>query len=170
MRLPLSVFWLFPVVLVVAGCSHYRLGTGTATGFATLYVAPVENATSLPQAVAMVGSQIREALLRDGRVTLVNSPDQADAILELTLSNYSREAATVLPTDTVLARKFDLDLDALCTLRDNRTGRILFENRPLKARRQAFTDSGQLQSEYQALPLLAAALADHIAHAVLDVW
>jgi hypothetical protein len=46
----------------------------------------------------------------------------------------------------------------------------LFENRPVNAHRDAFTDGGQLQSEFQTLPLLAEALADKIAHAALDVW
>ena len=52
---------------------------------------------------------------------------------------------------------------------------------PTPPLRDAYTDSGQklptgisvsgqLQSEYQALPLLADALADKVAHAVLDVW
>jgi hypothetical protein len=36
--------------------------------------------------------------------------------------------------------------------------------------REAFTDSGQLQSEYQTLPLLAESLAAKVTHAALDVW
>jgi hypothetical protein len=36
--------------------------------------------------------------------------------------------------------------------------------------RDAFTEGGQLQSEYEALPLLSESLSERIAHAVLDVW
>jgi len=36
--------------------------------------------------------------------------------------------------------------------------------------REAFTDGGQLQSEYQALPLIAEALAQRVALAALDTW
>jgi hypothetical protein len=74
------------------------------------------------------------------------------------------------PADTGLARKFALNLHASCTLTDRRTGRPYFTNRVLQVTKDAFTDSGQLQSEYQALPLLAAALADKVAHTVFDVW
>jgi len=158
------------LALLAAGCAHYRLGTEGRLAFATVYVAPVENDAALPQAAALIGTQLREALLRDGRVSLAASPEAADATLSVTLAGYGREVATVRPGDTGLARKFDLTLDARCTLRDNRTGRAFFEARPVSVRRQAFTDDGQLQSEYQTLPLLAAALADRISHAVLDVW
>jgi len=109
-------------------------------------------------------------LLRDGRVTLVNSAAEAEATLSLTLVEYQRAVATVRPGDTGLARTFALTLGANATLHDNRTGKDLFVQRRLNAARDVYTDSGQLQSEYQGLPLLAEALAHSAAHAVLDVW
>ncbi len=168
LALPLSVVLLG--IAVLTGCSHYRLGTGQNLAFQTLYVAPVENKTMLPQAVALVSTALRDEFLRDGRVTLVNSPEQADATLTLTLSDYHRDVATVRPGDTGLARTFTLTLGATVTLHDNRAGRDLFSKRPVDAGRDAYTDSGQLQSEYQSLPLLAGALAKKISHAALDVW
>ncbi|HWA10903.1 MAG TPA: LPS assembly lipoprotein LptE [Opitutaceae bacterium] len=156
--------------LGLAGCSHYHLGGGGTLAFHTLYVAPVGNKTLLPQAVPLVSTTLREAFLRDGRVTVVGSPGEADATLTLTLTGYDREVATVRPGDTGLARTFTLTLGATATLHDNRSGRDLFTARHVDAGRDAYTDSGQLQSEYQALPLLAEALAKKVAHAALDVW
>jgi hypothetical protein len=154
----------------LTGCSHYQLGTGGRLAFATLYIEPVANHTQLPQAHAAVGTQLREAFLQDGRVSLANSAGAADATLEIVISDYHREVASVREIDTGLARKFTLTLGATCTLRDRRTGSALFTKRLVNVQRDAFTDGGQLQSEYQTLPLLAAALATKIAHAVLDVW
>jgi len=156
--------------LLLAACAHYQLGTGGRLAFATLYVEPVENKTMLPQSAALVGGQLRESFLRDGRVTLVNSPAGADATLHVTLTDYSRAVAAQRSDDTGLARKLQLTLQAECTLRDNRTGRVFFARRPVDAVREAYTDSGQLQSEYNTAPLLASSLADNVAHAVLDVW
>jgi hypothetical protein len=156
---------------LLTACSHYRLGTGGGTlAFQTLYVAPVENKTLLPQAVALLSTALRDEFLHDGRVRLVNSPEQADATLSLTLTDYHRDVATVRPGDTGLARSFTLTLGAAATLHDNRAGRDLFTRRPIDAGRDAYTDSGQLQSEYQSLPLLAGALAKKISHTALDVW
>lgn len=153
----------------VGGCANYRLGTGGKLTFATLYLEPVANHTTLPQAQALLSSQLRERFLRDGRVSLVNSAAGADATLKVVIVDYSREVATVREGDTGLAQKFRLTLGANCTLRD-RAGKNLFEARPVSTHRDAFTQGGQLQSEYQTLPLLAESLADKIAHAALDVW
>ncbi|MCW5549133.1 MAG: hypothetical protein KIT44_09235 [Opitutaceae bacterium] len=152
-----------------SGCTHYRLGTGAAPAFATLHVAPVEARALIPQAQPVVSSMLREAFLRDGRVQLVHATE-ADAVLTVVLTGYDREVATVRPGDTGLARKFDVTLSAEATLRDNRTGTDLFVRRPLTAKRQLFTDSGQVQAEYQLLPLLAEDLAEKARRAALDVW
>ncbi len=157
-------------VLVLCGCGHYQLGTTGQLRFSTLYVAPVVNKTMLPQAQAIVSTQLREALLHDGRVSLANSPAEADATLTVVLEDYHRDVRSAREDDTGLARKFALTLGAKCTLRDNRGSRDLFAGRAVSVSRDAFTDGGQLQSEYQALPLLAEALADKVSHAVLDVW
>jgi hypothetical protein len=169
---------LLVILLGTGGCSHYQLGTNGKLTFSTLYVEPVTNKTMVPQAQAILSAQLRERLLRDGRVTLVNSPQAADATLQVVITNFRREVATVREGDTGLARKFTLNFGASCTLYDNRTGKPLFENRPVSTHRDAFTGDeragvfvgDQLQSEYQTVPLLAESLADRIAHAVLDVW
>jgi len=158
------------LALCASGCSHYQLGTDAKLTFHTLYLAPVENKTHLPQARELVSTQIREAFAHDARITLVNAPESADATLTVILNDYHRDVATVREGDTGLARKFNLTLGATATLRDNRAAKALFENRVISAQRAAFTDSGQLQSEYQTLPLLADALAAKLTHAALDVW
>ena len=167
-RLP--VLCLLSAALGLAGCAHYQLGTDGRLAFATLYVEPVANKTLLPQAQAIVSTQLREAFNQDARVTLVNSAPEADATLTVVIRDYHREIAAVREDDTGLARKFALTLGTECTLRDRRSGKVLFADRAVSVRRDAFTDGGQLQSEYQTLPLLAEALAQKISHAVLDVW
>jgi hypothetical protein len=157
-------------LLLLTACSHYQLGTGGKLTFATLYVAPAKNESRLPQAQAILTTQVREALARDGRVALANSPQSADATLEIVIRDYHRDVASVKESDTGLARKFTLTLGVTCTLRDNRSATVYFADRPIDTRRDAFTDGGQLQSEYQSVPLLAESLAQKIARAVLDTW
>ncbi|MEO6875450.1 MAG: LPS assembly lipoprotein LptE [Opitutaceae bacterium] len=166
----LTLFCLFSVLLGLSGCSHYQLGTEGRLTFTTLYVEPVTNKTMLPQAQAIVSGQLREAFLQDSRVTLVNSAAEADATLSVVINDYHRETTAAREDDTGLARKFALTLGTACTLRDQRTGKVLFEKRKVEVRRDAFTDSGQLQSEYQMLPILSQALAKKISGTVLDVW
>ncbi len=161
---------LLAAALCFAGCAHYQLGTDAKPGFTTLYVEPASNKTLLPQAQAIVSTQLREAFLHDGRVTLVNSAEEADATLRVVIHDFHRDVTAAREDDTGLARKFALTLTTECTLRDNHTGKELFTARKVSVTRDAYTDSGQLQSEYQTLPLLAEAIAQKISHTVLDVW
>jgi hypothetical protein len=153
----------------IPGCAHYQLGTGGAPAFRTLYVEPVASRTLLPQSRALLSTQLRETFLRDGRVTLVNSAAEAEATLTVVINDFHRDVVTAREDDTGRARKFNETLGALCTLRD-RTGKVLFENRPITAVREVFTDGGQLQAEYQVLPLLADAFAGKVVHSALDAW
>ena len=158
------------LALLGAGCTNYRLGTGAEPAFASVYIPPVSNPATVPQAVALVTREVRLAFLRDGRVRLADSAADADAILEITLQGYERATTAVQAQDTALARKFDVTLTALCTLRRTDSGEVVFADRPVESTRQVFTDEGQLPAEYQTLPNTAQLLADRVVHAVLDVW
>ena len=157
------------LAFVLGGCSDYHLGTEGTLAFTTLYVEPVENETTVPQARALLSTQIREAFARDGRVALVNSAAEADAVLRVVVKEFRRDVSSLLEQDPGRARKFALVLGVDCTLRLN-NGDTLFSARRVEATRDAFTDGGQLQAEYQTLPLLADSLAQKITHTVLDVW
>ncbi|HEY3756593.1 MAG TPA: LPS assembly lipoprotein LptE [Opitutaceae bacterium] len=170
---------IFAIVLLLSGCAHYQLGTGGHLTFSTLYVAPVVNRTAQPQLVAPMSVILRDAFNHDGRVVLVNSPQAADATLQVVLIGYHREVAAVREQDTGLATKFRVTLSTQCTLIDNRVQRTLFSDRPIAVTRDEFTDRGQphsplisnqLQAEYNLVPELGAALSHAVTHAVLDVW
>jgi hypothetical protein len=163
------------------GCANYKMGAGPAPAFSSLYIEPAKNKTTVPQSRELVSTLVREAFIRDGRVELVDGKGDADATLQVTLVRYKRDNAANREDDNGLARKFTLRLTATCDLRDNRTGRMIFQGRTIEVQREAFTDNGlglvpfgtsndQLQSEYNTLPLLGEALADKVTHAVLDVW
>jgi outer membrane lipopolysaccharide assembly protein LptE/RlpB len=166
--------------LGLVGCAHYQLGTSGKLAFSTLYIQPVtDKVVTLPQAQVPVGTQVRQAFAEDGRVTVVDSAQEADATLTIVLSDYHREVAAVRENDTGLASKFVVTLGATCTLRDNRTGHLYFEKRVVSVNRGVYADNGmpggpatgdQLQAEYNTIPLLAGDLANRLTHVVLDVW
>jgi hypothetical protein len=169
------------VLLVAAGfltgCGHYVLGTGTTTAFRRIYIEPITNQSNLPQSVAAISTELRDAFIRDGRLTVVNSPEDAEVVLSMALGTYGREVATVLPNDTGLARKFNLSLSASITLSTPNSVKVYFKDRPLRAIKQVFTDNpqtgsfdNQLRAEYQSVPLLAQSLSSAAVSAVLDVW
>lgn len=169
-RALLACFALALTAGLTACGGRYQLGPGSDPGFATLHVAIVRSDTMVPQSTAVFTTAIRAAFLKDGRVRLVDRPDEADAILRITLTDYGREMTVAQPTDTGLARRYDVTLSAIATLTDQRDGRPLLTDRPLVARRGVFSDGGNVQAEAQTLPLLAERLAEETLRAVLDRW
>jgi hypothetical protein len=172
---------LWPLVfcLGLAACSHYQLGTAGKLTFSTLYIEPVSNKTLLPQAQAVLTTQLRQAFIQDDRLTVVNSPQEADATLTVVITGYHRDIAAVRENDTGLASKFTVTFTTTCTLRDNRSGQAMIDHREIQVQEGVYTDNGmvrsttpgdQLQSEYNTLPLLAGAMASKVSHLVLDVW
>lgn len=163
--------WVTLLAGTFAGCAHYQLGTGASPlPFRTIYVPPVHNSAALPQAVATFTREVRQAFATDGRVALAQGVNDADVVLTIDLARFNRTFTSVQPNDTALARKFDLNLVAVCSLTDQRNGRALFENHEIRVTRQIFVDDGQNPAEYQVQPQLAAQLADRVVHRVLDVW
>jgi Lipopolysaccharide-assembly len=170
-------------LLFQVGCSHYRLGTGVERDFESIFITPVETNSVYPQATALLTSQVRETFIRDGRLRVVNTPDEADAILTVKLEHFRRTRLTSLPTDSGLARKMGIKLEAVASLQDLKGAKIWFSDRPILVERQLFTDDGtgvgspttlqpiqQTQAEYAALPQLAEPFADQLKSIVLDTW
>lgn len=166
----LSVLGLLASVFCLTSCAGYQLGTGTTPKFATLFVAPVKTEALLPQARVELTTRLREAFIRDGRVKLVASAGEADAVLQVTVSGYNRTVTVSRPDDTGLARRFDVTLQARASLLNNRAKEAFFTDRVLESRRGAFTDDGLVPAETQLLPILGESLADEAVHAVLDTW
>jgi hypothetical protein len=165
-----SVFCLLSSVLCFTGCAGYQLGTNTAPQITSLFVAPVTSEALVPQARVELTTRLREAFIRDGRVRLTSSAESADAVLQVTIARYGRTLAVSQPTDTGLARRFDLNLQARASLLRRGSEEPYFADRVLEATRGVFTDDGLVPSEYQILPVLAESLANEAVHAVLDTW
>ena len=167
--------------LVAAGCAHYQAGKPADTPFRTVYIEPVSNRSFAPQAQALLSTQVRDHIMRDGRVKVVG-PEHADAILTIMIEDYERDATAVRGDDTALASKFNMRLTARCTLVDARTGRVYFRNRSTDTDIDAFFDFGLgldeeepptlqgLQSEFQSMPILTEKLSREISNMVLHTW
>lgn len=171
------------VLLISTACSNYRLGTGVERDFESIFIPPVETAGKLPQASAILTTRIRETFIRDGRIRVVNTAEDADVVLTVKVGDYSRRALTGTPGDSGLARSIGITLATTATLSDPAGEKVWFKDRAITVERQVFTDDGtpplsatflqpvqQTQAEYQLVPQLAEPLAERLMGAVLDTW
>jgi len=151
-----------------AACSTYQAGTGTQLPFASIQVAPVENLALAPQAHDLMSSELRRALNQNAELALVNS--DAEAELQVVLTNFRREVAATRGEDTVLARKYTLYLSLEASLLKEDGQSYWFKDRPYEVSLDVFLDSGQPQAERQGMVLLCQKAADTIASGILQTW
>jgi len=157
--------------VVLAGCANYHLGAGGPLPFHTLYVPPAHVLANVAQAAAPVSELLRQSLLQESNLRLTDQAD-ADATLEISLTDYQRGAAATEQNNSLNAVSFTLMLEATCTLVDNHSGKYYFKDRKIQIREEAYVQNGVSfnESEYEAMPRLARDLGQKIKDAVVSTW
>ncbi len=178
-RFSVCVFATLALALL-SGCANYQLGDSAPLPFRTLYIVPAANDSFAPLAVSTVSAEMREAFIRDGRVTLVAKEENADAVLSILLTDYERTAVTRDNEDTVRARDFSIQFSARLSLYNQISGDDYFRDRSISARTNTYvgnpyagtesTPFDYRQAEHLAMPRLARDLARQAASTVLSNW
>lgn len=166
MKTIFSSFALLSFLLLV-GC--YHLGNPSELSFHRIYIAPVENKTYIPQAQAIITSQLRQQLLRDGRI-LVSDLEDAQVILSVCLTNYKNTIVATQEEETGLAKSFNFNLTAECSLYDATNQSFLFEKKNISAHVNTLVDGGVQIAEYQSVLPLGEKLAQKIKDLILNPW
>ncbi len=157
------------LISLFSGCTRYQLGSHTDFPFKTIYIQPVSNKSFAPQSQAIISRLITREFERDGRLVIA-SKETSEVTLITNLLEINRTFDASTEDDTRFARKIVITLIADCTLIDTSTGQPYFSNRKVSATTDTYTDSGHIQAEYQAIPVLSQRLASNISHLVLDIW
>ena len=142
---------------------------------------PASNASFAPQSQAILSAQVRDAFIKDGRVKVLSNESEADAVLELSIIEFTRESGARLRADTETAQTFNLGLEAEISLFDVNTGDFYFAQRKLEQSEGIYVDNpfnspsagerqGYIRAEYNAMPRITRELARKIADEVLSPW
>ena len=163
-----------------SGCASYQLGSPAELKFESIYIQPTQNASFAPQAQTVVSTQIRKAFIQDGRIAIVSDPSEADAILEVTLTDYTRTGGARQSNDTIVARSFDINLLAEISLYNQNDGEYYFSKRQLSESSNAYVENpyttsnvnteSYIASEYDAMSRIARDIARKITDEVLSPW
>ena len=172
-------FGFILMLYLLSGCSSYQLGSpGQQLPFESIYIKPVANRSFAPEAQTIVSAQLREVFIHDGRVKVVASEQDADAVLAVTLTEYDRTGAARSSADTALADNFDVLLTATVSLLSQPGNEYFFKDRSVQARTNAYLTNPYAEnqiiayqlSERQAMEQLARQLARDITDTVLSFW
>ena len=136
----LSIFLL--IIIGLIGCGYTFQGSGTVLpdDVRKIYIPTVENESAEPRVTALLTEALRERFERYGVITVVESVEEADAILNIQVRSVDREARSVTSgTDTVL--QFDTVAQLWGDLR-RANGGVLWRNPSMRVAK-AFGATGQ---------------------------
>lgn len=150
-----------------AGCA-YRLGPTSTMNVRSIAVPNFHNKTFEPRISVQVTTAVIKRIQTDGSIRVV-SEGAADATLTGDIVSWSREPLLFRPDNTLVAKQYDLRIQAHVVLTDNRTGKRLLEG-DYVGKTQYFFGNDMTQAERQAFPLAADDLARRITDRIVDAW
>ena len=166
---PLSAFFfVFLAIFFLAGCVGYRLGSTLPPDIKTVYVPVFANKSREPLIENDATAATIAELQTDGTLKVVNA-ENADVILECTLTGVSLSPLRYNRSDVTKPNEYRLTLSASFTLKRVRTQEILCEASVIGE--STFPFYGNLVSAKQsATPRAAEDLAKRIVEKAIEAW
>ena len=157
------------LLLLVAGCANYRLGSMLPADIRTVYMSTCENKTSEPLLEVDTTQAMVAELQKDGSLRVVNQ-DQADAILSVTLRSYRIEPVSYRSDQRTSAREYRIVILADMMLTRRAGGSVVAESPSVRGE-YVFPVAGDLSSsKLRGLPLAAEDLAHNLVEKVVEAW
>lgn len=161
---------LLAAVLMITGCG-YKLGEIRPTPMRSvrdLSIPTFKNNTYEPRIEVMFADTLVKRLQQDGSYNVVNS-DQADAILNCTITKIERNALRSVQNNVLATSEFGLTVQVRYDVIDQKTGAILMSGTAVG--RTSFFSGNDLQTiERQAMSNAAADLANNITGQISEGW
>ena len=168
MKTPLAA--LLAAALMLTGCG-YKLGEIRPTPMRSvrnLSVPTFKNNTYESRIEVMFADTLVKRLQQDGSFNLVNS-EQADAILNCTITEINRSALRSVQNDVLATSEFGLTVRVRYDVVDQKTGATLMSG--VAIGKTSFFSGNDLQTiERQALSNAAADLANNLATQITEGW
>jgi outer membrane lipopolysaccharide assembly protein LptE/RlpB len=157
--------------VVLSGCAGYTLGPIKPTPFRdvqTLCVTTFRNNTLEPRIEMLVTNTVIKQIQQDGTYRIVRE-DQADALLEGTITKLERRATRSLRGNVLATREFQLTIEINYKVTKPKTGEVLDE-RTVIGTTSFFVGRDVQQDERQAIPLAAEEAAVRLVSQISEGW
>jgi len=175
MRHLFSTGFLLPLILLLSGCG-YHVGEIKPTPMrrvTTLAVNTFKNETLIPRVEAQTADAVVKQFQQDGTYR-IDSADRADAIVEGTIQEISRQPMRVLSSNVLQTSEFELLLKVKFRVIDRITGAVLMEGTAI-GRTPFFADSDLVNSDLVTnqnmnYPIAAERMAENLVSKVSEGW
>lgn len=157
------------IIPLLSGCMGYQLGGTRPEGIKTVYMAPVVNKTHEPAIELQATKALRQRLQMDGRLELLDAPENADAVMEVVLDGYSLTAIAFNSDLRTTAEQYRLRIDATATLKSTKTGDTVSKSTTYGEATFHF-QSDLTTSKRDALPAATEELAKFIVDDLAERW
>lgn len=155
--------------LSISGCAGYRLGSMLPADIRTVYVPTFINATDEPLIELETTRAAVNTIQRDGSLRLAPE-DEADAILNVTLTEFRMQALAFDRTRRAAANEYRLFLTADAVMTRRTTGEVIARHGRITGD-TTFIFTGDLTSAKQdALPRAAEDLAQLVISRMVETW
>ncbi|MBP7462004.1 MAG: LptE family protein [Candidatus Delongbacteria bacterium] len=155
---------LFPI-LFLPGCWYYSTSDSLPPNLKTIHIRTVENKTAQFDLSEMLTNRITQAFIDNGRLKLINDPDQADLILQVQVIQYDNKPYTFGQQEEVREYRVTLSLNVTC--------KNVKENNNLWSRSglSDFTNyNHQEENEDRAIQETVKKLSEELVNNTLTVW
>lgn len=131
-----------------------------------MQIALFRNETFEPRLSAALGTALRRTMQQDGTFRL-STRDDADIIVQGTITRYLREGISYEPRDVITPRDFQITMYAKVTATERMSGRVLLD-REVRGRTTIRVGPDFASAERQAVPTLAEDLARNVTSLLAD--
>ncbi len=155
--------------LLVASCAHYQLGTTLPPHLKTIYVETFKNTTGEPQLESSIANAMRQEVLRDGTLKLVD-PEEADIILRGVITSYTLESIRRDRNNPKTTNEYRAIVRADIQAYERKTGKPIVKNRTVSGSERMQVGGDLVTARRSVLPVVAERLADQAVEAVVSAW
>lgn len=173
-----KIFILFLCLFVMAGGCGYSLGNLLPPHIKTVYVEMFKNKTYERNIEVEVVERIKNRYNWDGNLQVVNSKEEADALLRGEIVDYAREAVRYSQADSKTVDEYKLMIKVNLEFIDLADGRLMWSEKNFSGEAY-YVVSGVLastetkiraNSETEALNFAAEDLAQNIIDRTIEGW
>ena len=155
--------------LLFSGCMGYQMGGSSLAGIDTVTMGAVINSTGEPAIELQITHAMRERIQFDGRMKLANEARNADAIIDITLTEYTLNPIAFSSKQRATPNVYRLRITGEAELRNSSSGEVLSASKTYGEATFEFQND-LTSAKRDALPKAANEIARFMLDDLIEQW